>query len=224
MLGLLSALVDKSLVVAETLQAGEARYRLLETIRQYAREKLAASADWTPAHDHYLACYLRLSEEVAPKLRQQQQQLWFNWLETENDNIRAALAWALESERIESGLRIAVALFQFWTVRGNWQEGLAWFERLLAQAAVEAALHLRLPALGAAQGGMGAAQALTAREREVVILIAQGQSNAEIADALVLSKRTVEKHIANILSELGLTSRAQVVRWAIAHGLLDAAS
>jgi DNA-binding CsgD family transcriptional regulator len=92
------------------------------------------------------------------------------------------------------------------------------------EQAVEDALHLPLPLPGASQGGMGTAQALTAREREVVILIAQGQSNAEIADELVLSKRTVEKHIANILSELGLTSRAQVVRWAIAQGLLEAAS
>jgi DNA-binding NarL/FixJ family response regulator len=92
------------------------------------------------------------------------------------------------------------------------------------EQAVEDALHLRLPLPSASHGGMGTAQALTVREREVVILIAQGKSNAEIADALVLSKRTVEKHIANILSELGLTSRSQVVRWAIAHGLLDVAS
>jgi non-specific serine/threonine protein kinase len=63
---------------------------------------------------------------------------------------------------------------------------------------------------------------LTEREREVVALIAHGKSNGEIASALVLSKRTVEKHIANILSKLGLTSRAQLVRWAIDHGLTQA--
>ena len=60
---------------------------------------------------------------------------------------------------------------------------------------------------------------LTEREREVAALIALGRSNGEIAGELVLSKRTVEKHIANILSKLGLTSRAQLVRWAIEHGL-----
>ena len=94
-LNLLSSLVGKSLVVADTLQGSEARYRLLETIRQYAQEKLKASGEWVLAHDHYLACFLRLTEEVAPKLREQYQQLWFNWLETENDNIRVALAWAV---------------------------------------------------------------------------------------------------------------------------------
>ena len=60
---------------------------------------------------------------------------------------------------------------------------------------------------------------LTPREREIAALIAQGRSNGEIAGELVLSKRTVEKHIANILSKLGLTSRAQIVRWAIEHSL-----
>jgi non-specific serine/threonine protein kinase len=63
---------------------------------------------------------------------------------------------------------------------------------------------------------------LTARQREVAALIAQGKSNAEIADELVVSKRTVEKHIANILSTLGFTTRAQIVRWAIETGLVTA--
>ena len=65
--------------------------------------------------------------------------------------------------------------------------------------------------------------ALTEREREVATLIAQGRTNAEIADELVLSKRTVEKHISNLLSKLGMTNRAQIVRWTIEHGLTNAA-
>jgi non-specific serine/threonine protein kinase len=62
---------------------------------------------------------------------------------------------------------------------------------------------------------------LTVREREVAALIAQGKSNGEIADELVLSKRTVETHIANILSKLGFTNRAQIVRWALEIGLMN---
>ena len=58
------------------------------------------------------------------------------------------------------------------------------------------------------------------REREVAALIAQGKSNGEIADELVVSKRTVETHIAHILSKLGFTNRAQIVRWAIETGLV----
>jgi len=65
---------------------------------------------------------------------------------------------------------------------------------------------------------------LTERERQVAALIARGKSNGEIASQLVVSKRTVEKHIANILSKLALTSRAQIVRWAIDHGLTHASA
>ncbi|MEZ4709352.1 MAG: helix-turn-helix transcriptional regulator [Caldilineaceae bacterium] len=62
---------------------------------------------------------------------------------------------------------------------------------------------------------------MTAREHEVVALIAQGKTNGEIADELVLSKRTVEKHVANILAKLTLTSRAQIIRWVLdLNGLL----
>jgi len=64
---------------------------------------------------------------------------------------------------------------------------------------------------------------LTLREREVAALVAQGKSNGEIADALVVSKRTVETHIAHILAKLGFTNRAQVVRWAIEVGLTQPA-
>jgi len=146
-LDLLSSLVSKSLVVAETLQGSEARYRLLETIRQYAQEKLRASGEWVSAHDGYLACFLRLTEEVAPKLREQYQQLWFDWLETENDNIRAALAWALEQQRIEAGLRIGAALYTFWQTRAYVREGYTWFERFLHPADDRVPLAVRVNAL-----------------------------------------------------------------------------
>ena len=66
----------------------------------------------------------------------------------------------------------------------------------------------------------GAQTRSTQREREVAALIAQGRSNGEIADDLVVSKRTIKSHIANILSKLGFTNRAQIVRWAIETGLM----
>ena len=133
-LALVSALVNKSLIVAETLRGSEARYHLLETIRQYAQEQLIASHEWRAMHDRYLQCCLQLAEETAPKLRGQYQQLWLNWLETEHDNLRAALAWALETQQIEAGLRLATALYQFWEIRNYRHEALGWFARLLAQA------------------------------------------------------------------------------------------
>jgi predicted ATPase/DNA-binding NarL/FixJ family response regulator len=146
-LDLLASLVDKSLVVARTLQRGEARYALLETIRQYAHEKLRASGKWSAIQDRHLQCFLQLIEETMPKLRGRYQQPWLDWLEGEYDNIRAALAWSLEGDRVEAGLRITNALYQFWTVRDYVQEGLAWVERLLAQADGQVALVTRVKAL-----------------------------------------------------------------------------
>jgi predicted ATPase/DNA-binding CsgD family transcriptional regulator len=133
-LDLLASLVNKSLVVAQTLHGSEARYALLETIRQYAQEKLMASGELSLIRDRHLQYYLPLIEETAPKLFGPYQQMWFKWFESEYDNIRDALTWALESRRIEMGLRLTNALYQFWEIRNFRQEGLAWFERLLAQA------------------------------------------------------------------------------------------
>lgn len=146
-LKLLTSLVNKSLVVVETIQGREARYRVLETIRQYASEKLAASGDWAITHDRYLERFLGFAEEIASKLYEQHQQLWMQWLESEHDNLRVALAWTLEHGRIEAGMRIAVALARFWEMRSYVQEGLTWFERLFAQEDEEISLPVLVNAL-----------------------------------------------------------------------------
>ncbi len=129
----ISSLVNNSLVVADTIGRAQARYRLLETIREYALEKLDEAEETTLLRNRHLDLFLARAEEVAPKLNEAYQQLWLNWLEGEHDNLRAALAWSLENGRIEAGLRIATALIRFWEIRGYVQEGLIWFERLLAQ-------------------------------------------------------------------------------------------
>lgn len=150
MLDLLSSLVHKSLVVAEMVQGSEARYRLLETIRQYAGEKLFASGERAEASDHFLNCYARVADEIAPKLFGRFQQVWFIWLEAEHANFRVALAWALEAleaKRIESGLRIASALYQFWLTRDYVREGFTWFSRLLGQSDDSLSLAVHVNAL-----------------------------------------------------------------------------
>jgi predicted ATPase/DNA-binding CsgD family transcriptional regulator len=132
-LDLLSSLVDKSLVIAETTGRVEARYWLLETIREYALEKLEESGEAARLRDRHLDLFLTRAEESVPKLSSPYQQLWLIWLEGEHDDLRAALAWALESHRIEAGLRIANALYRFWQIRDYMEEALAWFERLFLQ-------------------------------------------------------------------------------------------
>lgn len=147
LLALLASLVNKSLVVAETLRRDEAKYSLLETIRQYAAEKLKDSEEGPAIRDRHLRCFLELVEKMEPKLKGEYQHLWLNWLEDEVDNVRAALSWSLESGQTEDGLRMATALYQFWTIRDYREEGLSWFERLLAQAREGTSPAVRLNAL-----------------------------------------------------------------------------
>ena len=131
-LDLLSSLVNKSLVQADTVRRGEARYTLLETIRQFAREKLIAADEQETLKDRHLQHFLHVTEETESKTRSPYQQLWLNWLEAEFDNIRAALTWSLEGGNVEAGLGIAIALYQLWTIRDYVEEGFAWYERLLS--------------------------------------------------------------------------------------------
>ena len=133
-LELLTHLVEKSLVVVEE-QAGAARYYLLETIRQYAREKLFEAGEAEMVRAKQLWFFLKLGEEAEPHLRAATQLSWLARLDLEHDNLRAALKWASGSGALEAGLRLAGSLARFWYLRGFWKEGREWLRLLLAQPA-----------------------------------------------------------------------------------------
>ena len=184
-LDLLSSLVDKSLVMAETSGRAEARYRLLETIREYALGKLEESGETSRLRDRHLDLLVARSEEIALKLQTPSfQNLWFSWLDGELDNLRAALNWAQESGQVESGLRLAIALFGFWTSHGSMQEGRNWYERLLAQANEKVPIMLRATAAfnaGMTAGFLGDVTAARAHERTAVALCeAAGEEGLEL--------------------------------------------
>jgi predicted ATPase/DNA-binding CsgD family transcriptional regulator len=127
----IGSVADKSLLVADTLHGGEARYRMLETVRAYAHDRLVEEGEHLALQARHLQWCIDLAENAAPKLRSVDQHLWLDKLEIEQDNTRAALAWAIEQRHIKEGLRIAVAMYQFWVTRGDLHEGLLWFKRLL---------------------------------------------------------------------------------------------
>jgi predicted ATPase/DNA-binding CsgD family transcriptional regulator len=143
----LSALVNRSLVVSHTLQTIEARYGLLETIRQYAHEKLLALSEWPRVRDAHLRHFVRRAEEWESKLSGPDQQLWLSRLEDDHANIRAALGYSLEHHQVEAGLRLLVALYQYWTIRDYVDEGLGWFDRLLGQPSAQVEPVVRAKAL-----------------------------------------------------------------------------
>jgi predicted ATPase/class 3 adenylate cyclase/DNA-binding CsgD family transcriptional regulator len=129
-LDLLTLLVDKSLVVADD-SVGRTRYRLLETVRQYALEKLGESgeADAVRARhrDHYTTLAVLFD---APAGRDYEQRL--EQAETEIDNLRAAFGWSLENSDVELALALASSLQPLWQARGRLFEGLTWFDAALA--------------------------------------------------------------------------------------------
>jgi tetratricopeptide (TPR) repeat protein len=126
----LSRLVDKSLLLVE--QQDQPRYRFLEPIRQYARDKLNETRESNLIQDRHLNYYLRVAEEAEPHLFGVWQQDWKNRLELDHDNLRVALAWSLESNQIEAGLKLAGALAWFWHSKGHLSEGNLWLEKTLA--------------------------------------------------------------------------------------------
>ncbi len=128
-LELLAHLVDKSLVVAEE-QHGSIRYRLLETIRQFAFGRLTEAHEATAARDRHGAYFLELAELAEPKMRGPDALEWVDRLDAEHDNLRAALAWSLEQDN-DAALRLSGALASFWWSRSNHTEGRRWLARAL---------------------------------------------------------------------------------------------
>lgn len=130
-LDLLTSLAEKSLVIYENV--GErVRFRLLETVREYGRDRLVESGDMPDQRKRHLIYYARLVEEIEPGLQGPDQIEVLNTLELEHDNLRSALNWSLtDDECVVYGLRIAGALGWFWKVRGFFAEGLARCQELL---------------------------------------------------------------------------------------------
>jgi predicted ATPase/class 3 adenylate cyclase len=139
----LGQLVNKSLVgVIECADCSIMRYRMLETIRQYAREKLVEAGDSESIHQRHLAYFLKLAEQAGPELSRSNQVLWLNRLGDELDNLRLAAEWALSSD-IKAGLRLMVASAPFWTARGNPFELTERLKELLDGYSTEDALRAR---------------------------------------------------------------------------------
>ncbi len=130
-LDVLSSLLDKSLLQAEDQLDGERRFGMLETIREYALERLEAVAYVVTLRRVHAAFYLALAEEAAPALRGPAQGLWLARLEREHDNLRAALGWAWQGGDADLGLRLAAALCGFWEAHGHLREGREWLQRML---------------------------------------------------------------------------------------------
>jgi predicted ATPase len=184
----LAQLANKSLLLVETEANGGTRYRMLETIRQYANEKLLDSNESEIVRDRHLSAYTLLAKEAEPQLRSQQQVEWLDRLETEFDNLRAALKWALDGDAVK-GLSLATSIYWFWHIRGYRVEGEQWLQHLQDRLIEEPITD---------EGKMLLAEA---RARQTLFRVSSGGNADRIAEEAVA--------LANALGEAG--KRAQLI-------------
>ncbi|MGI4790123.1 MAG: AfsR/SARP family transcriptional regulator [Janthinobacterium lividum] len=161
-LELLAALEEASLVTTSEDADGEIRYSLLETVRQYAAQRLAELGELETGRGRHLAWFLVLAEAARADARGPKQSVWLTRLEQEHDNLRAALGWAAQEEVQDqeeiqdtqnpgpSSLRLAGALEMFWRLRGHYQEGRASLAAALARPDSQSQTSLRAEALHSA--------------------------------------------------------------------------
>ena len=181
-------LVDKSLLRQE--HDGALRFGMLETIREYGLEQLAASGEMEEVRRRHAAHYLALAEPAAPELTGPHQAEWLARLETEHDNLRAALSWGREQAEPEIGLRLGGALWRFWEMRGHLSEGRRWLDAVLGGSG-DAPASARATALS----GAGT---LAFRQGDY------GQATALHEEALALRRELGDKRgIASSLNDLG---------------------
>jgi hypothetical protein len=141
----LHALIGKSLVRAETTPSGEQRFLLLETIREFAVEQLRAHGEETLLRQHHYTAYLHLFRTGDSYLRKPEAAIWLARLAPEQDNLRAALQWALDEGRYADMAWLLVAVFWLWYFRGQWYEQGYWLTHLLPyRQALEPDLHLAI--------------------------------------------------------------------------------
>jgi predicted ATPase/DNA-binding XRE family transcriptional regulator len=131
----LGNLVEHSLVMVTPAEGEEMRYRLLEPVRQYAKEKLEERDERETVLQRHAGFYLGVAEGGPPELVVGEEMEWEEWmgrLEEAHDDLRAALDWAIRSQEAELGARMALALWRFWAGRGYLGEGRRWLEAVLA--------------------------------------------------------------------------------------------
>lgn len=198
-LDLLSRLVSKSLLYTQEKKS-ETRYSFLDSIKQYAREKLRASGESETIKNRHLAYYRALVEQAENELAGPRQAAWMQRLELDHYNLRNALQWAYETRQDEAAFSVAAALWRFWKVHGHYAEGREWYARLLhADNAVapNVSLHTHANALYAA--------GMLAYHQSDFAGAAQFQENA-----LTLQRSLHnETGIARALTGLGLVLRAR---------------
>jgi predicted ATPase len=204
----MASLVDKSLVRQIDQASGESRFRMLQTIREYALEKLAAHGEEAFTRRAHAAYCLVLAEEEVSQHMASETAKWQERMGLEHDNFRAALEWLTQTQDAEWGLRLGAALFLFWELREIHTEGRDRLGRLLKIPAAAAPTKARMRALFAAgvlasaQRDFVAAKPLLDESQDIAISLGDKAAIAIAMNALAASHRSQsDLHVALVLFE-----------------------
>jgi predicted ATPase/DNA-binding CsgD family transcriptional regulator len=141
----LVALVEKSLIIRARGPAGESRFTFLDSIREYLLDQLRASGELSDVREQHASYFMEFAEQNYSEMRTENQKARFDLLESEHDNLRAALEWSMDTGKHALGKRICAAVWNFWWLRGHIREGVGWletFRRGGEESPVE--VHLRM--------------------------------------------------------------------------------
>jgi predicted ATPase len=207
----MASMVDKSLVQQVEQGKGESRFVMLETLREYALEKLGVSGEAALTKRAHAAYYLVLAEENATESSNAEGAGWLERFAFEHDNFRAGLEWLTETGNAEWGLRLGTALFRFWEVREYLAEGRDRLGRLLKLTGAAAPSKLRMRALFAAgvlageQGDYASADALINESQDIAQAVGDKTGVAVSLNALaVFARDRGDVEVAHILFEASL--------------------
>jgi tetratricopeptide (TPR) repeat protein len=212
----LSAQLQECSLVKATEEAGMMRFRMLESLREYAWDRLRGLGESEYVQGHHLAFFLMLAEEASLQMSGPEQEIWLERLEREHENLRVALDVCLDRKEAETGLRLSAALCRFWTVRGHLREGRERCATLLAMPEAQEHTKARANALSGAgllalgQGDHSAAQLLYEESRGLQRELGEKRGEAQALNGLgIIAYRQGEYAPALALYTEGLALRRE---------------
>jgi len=228
-----SSLLDKSLLRQEEGPESEPRFVMLETIHEYARERLQASGEAEEIRRLHAEYFLGLAEEAAPELKGPDQLQWHRRLDAEHGNMRTALSWTLRQEKDELTLRLAGALWRFWWTQGYDSEGRRWLEGALAmegRGSIESrAMALAgVGALASHQGDFDRAEEALEEGLELLVGKVTERSEAKLHLLLTLGAVALEREdhdkATRLFEESLSLSREEGNGWGLARSVMSLAT
>ncbi|HSK58940.1 MAG TPA: BTAD domain-containing putative transcriptional regulator [Actinomycetospora sp.] len=227
----LGLLADHSLAVPLTTDGADARFGMLPTIREFGRDRLDIEDDPAPVERRHAQWFLRLAEDAGAGFRGPALFPSIVALETEHENLRAALRWSIEHDRADVGLRIVGALWRFWHLGGHLSEGRRWTAAVLDLPSSLGRTVPRARALSAAGGlayWQGDVPAVRAAYEEALAIsrelgddpgLAEGTYNLAFADGLVPTRarsRELFEQSRRMFEQLGNAVGVADTQWALA--------